>query len=155
MHTMRKSFFTAILMIAGAALFLHCARTYQPNSLPDRQLRFGSSGGFTGETIEYVLLPNGQVFRHDVSSDTYTETGRLSTATAKKYFAQADYLDWDHASGEPGNMNFFLAYYDDDTERRHFSWSTSTSQTPDAFNRLYTELMAEVSRLNTASSSNR
>ncbi len=148
---MRKSFLTAILLVAGAAFLLHCARTYQAANLPERQLRFGSSGGFTGETTEYVLLPNGQVFRHDVSNDTYTETGRLSAAVAKNYFAQADNLDWNRDNGEPGNLNYFVAYYDKGAERRHFRWSTSTSYTPDAFNRLYSELMADVSRLNTSS----
>ncbi|MEO6758357.1 MAG: hypothetical protein ABIO24_02805, partial [Saprospiraceae bacterium] len=59
-----KILLISITLLATAALFLFCKQPkYSAGNFPEKQLRWGSGGGFTGQVNSYVLLENGQLFK--------------------------------------------------------------------------------------------
>lgn len=120
-----------LLVLVGTIclLFYNC-KTYDPDKLPDTQLRFGSGGGITGMTTEYLLLKNGQVFTRAsrAGSGEWRELDHVEKAEVR-----ALYRTWENESvfkedvQQPGNMYYFIAMKKDSLEYRQ-SWGASGYQ---------------------------
>jgi hypothetical protein len=96
-------------MLTGAA----CKHThYMAENLPEKQLKWGTGGGFVGKESFYILLDNGQVFQHEpLMGDSIAEITSVKRRDAKAMFKVADEaglktLDFNH----PANMYSFLQY---------------------------------------------
>ena len=64
-----KTIILALAFPAAAFLFFACKQTrYAADNLPDRQLRWGSGGGYVGKETTYTLLDNGQIFIRETGS---------------------------------------------------------------------------------------
>ena len=88
-------------------------KTYSLEALPDQQLLFSSGGGFTGEWNDYLLLPNGQLFkrRRVVREVPMREQQPLDPKVAKDLFATFERQGFaDLGYDEPGNMTYVIEY---------------------------------------------
>ena len=89
-----------------------CKHTrYQAESgLPENQLQWGSGGGFVGKESYFILLDNGQIFKHEPAmGDSIAEIKGVKRRVAKSMFKAADAagittLDFKH----PSNTYMFI-----------------------------------------------
>ena len=118
---------------------------YTVDELPDKQLYFGNGGGFTGAVNEYMLLDNGQVFKHD--SGDYTELPKAKKKKAAALFKTYYDLKLDSLQfRRPGNMYFYLRMKDQDQE--YFtSWGNPGILPDSAIGVLYDDLMGLVRKV--------
>ncbi len=119
---------------------LACKTTkYSSDELPDRQLYFGNGGGFTGAVNEYMLLDNGQLFKHD--SGEYTELPKTKKKKAQALFKTYYDLKLDSLQfRRPGNMYFYLRMKD--KEQEYFtSWGNPNILPDSTIAVLYDNLM--------------
>ncbi|MCB9284955.1 MAG: hypothetical protein H6563_12835 [Lewinellaceae bacterium] len=111
---------TLWLSFLGAVLFLACLPVkYSLDELPAEQLYFGSGGGFTGATREFLLLRNGQVFRFEngVNKKDTFELEPLSRMDARDVFHRLDTLRLHNYNfAFPGNMRNFIRETDAQTD---------------------------------------
>lgn len=146
---MRNTLTLALLI----CLFLGC-KTYSPGNLPDEQLIFGSGGGFTGMTKEYMLLKNGQLFVREgrAGSGEWKEMPEVEKGSAK-----ALYRTWESNEmfkedvREPGNRYYFLTMKKDSLEYRQ-SWGASGYQPEESLQSLYQRAMELVKTATSPSS---
>lgn len=92
-------------------LLLFSCKTNQflSNELPADQLRFGKGGGITGTFTTYILLENGQLFRHQSLGDTMDPLASLKRKEAQSHWRQVAELGLtSYAFDQPGNMTYFL-----------------------------------------------
>ena len=72
-------------------------------------LRFGSSGGFTQQTMVYKLLSNGQLSKSDDITKESVLLKQLKKSQTKKIFGQVYTLGLDTLNlNSPGNMSNFI-----------------------------------------------
>ncbi len=109
LHTYRFYAVLGLLLGLGVA----CSSTqYTLDTLPERQLYFGSGGGFAGTTTEYMLLDNGQLFRNDPKG--YTPLEPAKAGEARRAFKQFYKMKLDTLSyNEPGNLYYFIRMKDE------------------------------------------
>ena len=105
-----------LLTLAAVVALATCAtsRRYAADDLPAERLTFTWGGGVTGETKEYVVLPNGQVFsRRSVLTDLpLRERTALDPRVARDLFdtyVQQGFgeLGYD----DPGNMTYTVRHH--------------------------------------------
>jgi len=99
------------LLIFAPLTFLFGCKTTQftKNNLPDKQIRVGGGGGFTGHITEYIFLENGQVFKHYPLRQDTTEITKLKKKVATALFAKIDSLQLDSIEhNHPGNMYYYV-----------------------------------------------
>jgi len=143
-----KILLIALAVFASAALFWFCKNTkYAPNTLPDRQLRWGNGGGFVGKEITYTLLDNGQIFTQK-TGEALTESASTKRRTAKSIFKTAETLglaalDFQH----PGNTYKFIEIQSGGAVRR-ISWGDAEHPVSQGVADLYTQLAALVKKDN-------
>ena len=126
----------AVLAVALAAALAMCAsaKRYTADALPPERLTFRWGGGFTGQTKEYVLLPNGQLFgRRSVLSDLpLREYEPLDKKVADDLFET--YVDLGFGTlgyDDPGNMTYTVAYATA-TDSTAITWGGSEVQPSEA-----------------------
>ncbi len=108
LHTYR--FYVVLGLMLGLSVACNSVQ-YTPETLPDRQLHFGSGGGFAGATTEYVLLDNGQLFRHEPKG--YEELPSAKAGMARRAFKQFYKMKLDTVNyQEPGNLYYFIRMQD-------------------------------------------
>lgn len=136
-----------LLLLIGCLGLCYCqAKIYQAPDFPDRQLQFGSAGGFTGEVRTFYLLPNGQLFVHSSTEGRYRELARLGKSAAKTYFQQAANMTWSPPDDSAaGTMNFFLRYQTAQQTQQSVEWLAGSTLNTE-YGRLYEALMEEVQR---------
>lgn len=130
-------------------LFFSC-KTYTLSELPDQQLHFGSGGGFTGMTTEYMLLKNGQLFvrKGRAGSGAWEEM-----ETVEKSAAKALYSTWENQAlfkeniKKPGNIYQFITMKKDSLEYRQ-SWGASGYQPDESLQSFYQRAMDLVKTAN-------
>lgn len=103
---------TLWLAVLGLLLFAACLPVkYALEDLPDQQLYFGSGGGFTGASKEYLVLQNGQVYLFDLGvhkQDTF-ELETIPRLEARGLFKQLDSLRLQKYNFVyPGNMRYYI-----------------------------------------------
>lgn len=120
---MQKRMLLSLFLMMALLLVFSCkTTTYTSENLPEKQLYFGSGGGFTGLVTEYLILENGQLFKVP-SPGQYEEMDRV-----KRKKAEAVYLDYnslgfsDLIFNQPGNIYYFIRMVDGETEN-YISWS--------------------------------
>lgn len=83
-------FFAALIFVLlGSCNSLKLQR-YTPETFPSERVHFGSKLGESAHPSEYVLLPNGQLYRNERDSMRYVELPSVSYREARSIF---DYLE--------------------------------------------------------------
>jgi len=120
---MKTVMFILIPFVGTVLLFFSCRSSkVPPENYTDKQIRFGSGGGFTGMVKEYALLDNGYIYEKNSIEDTYTLNTRVSRKERKKCFAQARELSLSElAFSHPGNRYYFIEYQDS-TGQNRITW---------------------------------
>ena len=141
---MRKPFLYLTPFILIILTFSFCkTTTYTTDNLPTRQLYFGSGGGFTGAVSEYLVLDNGQVFKHP-SANVYNEMKKTSAKKAAALYTQYDEGKiGDIRFNRPGNMYYFIRMVDGDSEH-YISWGDSNKNNHPKLKELHLNLMKTV-----------
>lgn len=109
-----------ILFSAFLIVFSACSSArFTADSLPKRQLLFGSGGGFVGKYTSNVLLENGQIFQKESVGGQFEEQKGIRKRKARAFFQAAEELelgamDFNH----PGNLSSFLEFQTDSTTAR-------------------------------------
>jgi len=117
-----KTIIILLTLLATAFLFFACKHPkYAPGNFPDRQLRWGSGGGFAGKETMYTLLDNGQIFVREKGGQL-TEIAKTKGKKAKALYEMIETLglqnlDFKH----PGNTYDFIEVLSGDSVHR-ISW---------------------------------
>ena len=81
-----------------------------PESFPGQQIIISEGGGFSGQTTQYILLDNGQVFIKTVFPESIKEIDHLDKKSSREIFNRLDLLNIkDIKFLHPGNMTYLLA----------------------------------------------
>lgn len=138
-----KTILISVALLATAVLFWFCKQQpkYTPDAFPEKQLRWGSGGGFVGKETKFTLLENGQVFKDEPNRKT-VELEKTKAKKAKSLFKTADELglltlDFQH----PGNMYDFVEYQQGEVSKR-ISWGNSNFPVDSKIKELLVELKA-------------
>ncbi len=110
-------------LITGLGSFLlvltlsRCAtgKTYTIDTLPAERLLFRYGGGFTGQSQEYMLLPNGQLFyrREVINELPFREVAPVDPKVAKDLFDTYEKQDFAALTyDDPGNMTYTITRVD-------------------------------------------
>jgi hypothetical protein len=121
------------ILITGALVLLYCSckpTLYTIDKLPDKQLRWGSGGGFVGKETSYTLLENGQLFYQGVGK-ALAEVQKTKAKKAKNIFKSVENLklttlDFKH----PGNTYSYIEVVNASDSHR-IIWGDK-QHTPDA-----------------------
>ena len=114
-----KILLISITLLATAMLFWFCKQPkYTVGKFPDKQLRWGTGGGFVGRENTFTLLENGQIFKSEPNGQM-TEQTKTKASKAKKIYETAETiglakLDFQH----PANTYSFLEYQEGDMVQR-------------------------------------
>lgn len=119
---------------------------YTSDTLPDNRLHFGSSGGFSGEIREYVLLlDSGRILFDNQLTGEVEKIGKLSKEKFAAVQQEVAAINFSGPAPRPANRNIAVTLYRDGTAHQ-LQWAGSNA--PDAAaGRCFTELMAEVRRM--------
>ncbi|MEL6986854.1 MAG: hypothetical protein AAGK97_03400 [Bacteroidota bacterium] len=83
-------------------------------SYKEKQLIFGSGGGFTGGTVETIILDNGQVFRHNSLNEEIIELKKLKKKLTKEIFEKYYSLALnDMELNQPGDLYRYIKLKDE------------------------------------------
>jgi len=136
---MKITILLSTILLAMVTIFACNTTKYTADELPDKQFYFGNGGGFTGAVNEYMLLDNGQLFKHD--SGEYTELPKVKKKKAAELFKTYYDLKLDELQfRRPGNMYYFLRMKDKDTEY-YTSWGNPAALPDSLITVLYDDLM--------------
>lgn len=104
-----------------ATIFLLQACTnskYSVEKLSEKQIRWGTGGGFAGKESTHILCDNGQIFKRDIVGVT-TKYGKTKEKKAKELFKTIESLELSKAEfTHPGNTYSFLEWQDGDMVSR-------------------------------------
>ena len=115
-----KMLLIALAAFAAAVLFWFCKHhpKFTPGNFPDRQLRWGSGGGFVGKETTYTLLDNGQVFVLKMGCEL-TEAGSTKPRKAKSLYKTSETLGLATLNFQhPGNTYNFIEVLSGDAIQR-------------------------------------
>lgn len=134
--------YTLLLLFASSLLCFSCKHTkYTAEKLPEKQIRWGTGGGFVGKEKSHILLDNGQIFSRDIVGLT-TEAAKTKAKKAKALFKTAETIglakmEFDH----PANTYLFLEFQDGDAVSR-IVWGDKASSVGQPVEDLYGALNA-------------
>ncbi len=136
--------FLLIITLLVLLVFFSCkTTTYSTDNLPEKQLYFGSGGGFTGLVTEYLLLANGQLFKHP-SPDVFEELDKVKKKKAEEIYARYYEVGFDNLIfNQPGNIYYFIRMVDGEAEN-YISWSDRRPLPEEEMMAFYKELMETV-----------
>jgi hypothetical protein len=100
---------TLLLLLGTACLIgLTQCKKYTADKLPEKQIRWGFGGGFTGLETTFVLLPNGQKFTK-VGQGNLEAIPRIKRSEARKIFKLLSKVDVQKTpAGTPSNKYEFM-----------------------------------------------
>ncbi|MBK8557024.1 MAG: hypothetical protein IPL65_15190 [Lewinellaceae bacterium] len=131
-----------ILCVTVLGFSLCKSNRYNTTNLPEKQIRWGTGGGFTAIEKTYILLENGQIFQPPVSlRDTLKEIKpAVKSKVAKNIYEIVEEnglstLDYMH----PGNLYSFIEVVNGDVVNR-ISWGDRNSAPPEAVTSIYEQL---------------
>lgn len=139
-------FFT---LYSGILLFVHCmSNKYTPVNYPFKQIIVGSGGGFTGESIEYVLLENGFCFKGSgLVEKKYERIGKLSKNETDQLFTNYQFLNLNARQiDQPGNKYFYLGLKKMEEEHR-MTWGAPNIEVPNQITLFYDLFMHQINLL--------
>jgi len=141
-----KFLLISIALLATATLFWFCKQPkYSAGNFPDKQLRWGSGGGFVGKENMFTLLENGQIFKSE-PNDKMTELEKTKAGKAKKLFELAQTLDLSKIDFQhPSNIYSFLEYQEGDMVKR-ITWGDPKFPVNEQVKGLFDQLNALVKK---------
>ena len=87
----------------------------------DNKIFFGSKGGFTNMSTDYVLFENGSICR--LQNDKVIKDGKISREEVKAIVASLEEMQFMSAkTDEPGNMTYYVSVVRGDS-RNAVQWS--------------------------------
>ena len=144
-----KILLIALAAFAAAVLFWFCKHQpkFTPGNFPDRQLRWGSGGGFVGKETTYTLLENGQIFIRKIGGEL-TDAGSTKPRKAKSLYKTSETLglanlDFQH----PGNTYSFIEVLSGDAVQR-ISWGNAQHPVDKGVAELFAQLNELVKKEN-------
>lgn len=88
------------------------------------EIQFGSSGGFTGKTSEYVIKQDGQVYK--ISDDNLNLINLIENSEIENIKKQLSELDFENIQlNEKGNITYFIELHTS-TYNNRIKWSDQT-----------------------------
>ncbi|MBK7935911.1 MAG: hypothetical protein IPJ82_01920 [Lewinellaceae bacterium] len=135
-----KTILLVFTFSAATLFFFACKPTqYTTENLPDRQLRWGSGGGYVGKETTYTLLDNGQVFVRETGGKL-AETTNTKPKKAKVLYETMgtlglSTLDFQH----PGNIYNFIEVLNG-TDINRISWGEKGHAVDQQVQDLYRQL---------------
>lgn len=117
------------LMILFLSVLTICCATQKQakNSATSfMEIKFGSSGGFTGMTNEYLIKQDGQVFKNaDNKLSLVNRIGKPEIENIEKQIADLNFenINWN----EKGNMTYFIEVQTSAYKNR-ITWSDQTQE---------------------------
>lgn len=119
------------------------SQEYSPETYPDKQLMFGSGGGFSGLVSTYVLLENGRIYDKPPTGDAYSRLTKISRKKAHEHFETAEELsNSEDGISEPGNIYHFV-WLISSTDTVSWTWGNPQKQPSEELEQLYKTLMEE------------
>ncbi len=104
--------FRFLLIVSSLLLFAQCKTTqdYQtPYEYEGRSISFGNGGGFTGKSVDFTLMDNGQIFKGLNKEGTVDMIKKISKDQVNQIFDTFDLLGFGELTiNSPGNMYFFV-----------------------------------------------
>ncbi len=139
---MKTNFQISLFLMLAFSLLASCkSQQYTAENLPEQQLVFGEGGGFTGAVTQYILLENGQIFKHYSMEASTVELGSVKKRTAKEMMKKVQAMQLDTMDvKQPGNMYYFLSYKTGEDEHR-VTWGAASYQVDSQIESFYKELM--------------
>jgi hypothetical protein len=135
--------FWILLSITACCCFACKTTTYTSENLPEKQLYFGSGGGFSGLVNEYLLLENGQMFKVP-SPGNYEDMDKVKRKKAEAIYEQYATLGFnDLIFNQPGNVYYFIRMVDGELEN-YISWSDQRSLPEVKMMEFYASLMETI-----------
>lgn len=134
--------FTILIVIA---VFFSCkSQQHTTEQLPDKQLVFGSGGGFSGANDAYVLLENGQVFHFNPLTETYTSLKNIQKKEAINFFKILKTLELSQTDfNHPGNLYYFLEEVNG-AEKHRVTWGSNDNEVDQEISTLYKDLKTAI-----------
>ncbi len=145
---MKTNLCTAQLILLTLLMLVSCkSQRYAPDQLPENQVVFGDGGGFTGAVTRYILLENGQLFKHYSLDDSMTDLGAISKREARAYFKEIENLQLAQKQvSQPGNVYYFLEHRSGDQTAR-CTWGDVDYQTDPSLLEMHRKLLAQVRQM--------
>ena len=135
-----KFILISLTLLATTVLWLACKHTkYTAEKLPEKQIRWGTGGGFVGKESAHILCDNGQIFNRDILGNT-SISGKTKGKKAKALFKTVEELglakmEYNH----PGNIYYFIEIQEVDIVSR-VVWGDKGSPVGKPIEDLYGEL---------------
>ena len=129
---------TLIIMILSVLTF-SCATQKQTKNMTTTfiEIKFGSSGGFTGMTNEYLLKQDRKVYKN--LSDTLSLINQIENSEIQSINKQLAELDFENLKlNEKGNMTYFIEVHTS-TYKNRITWSDQTQN--DTIKQFYKSLV--------------
>jgi hypothetical protein len=147
---LRLSVFILFSTIFFSIGFLQCkTQEFTPYDYKEEILIFGKGGGFTGESIEYSLLSNGQIFKGTNKEGNVIELKKLKKRKVDQIFKNYHLLKFDEMMiNRPGNIYYYLELKQGELKHK-IQWGAHDFNCPETLNIYFSNLMATVKTLNT------
>lgn len=129
---------TLIIMILSV-LITSCATQQQAKIPAVRfvQIKFGSSGGFTGITNEYLLKQDGRVFK--ITSDSFNKINQINKPEINNINSEIAELGFENLNlQEKGNITYFIEVQTSNFNNKT-TWTDQTQS--DGVKQLYKNLV--------------
>lgn len=124
-----------LILIFIAALTFSCAS--KKITQDSTEIKFGSTGGFTGMTNQYLIKGDGKVYKNSI--DTINAINELKKCELKIIHKQLNKLDFENLKlNEKGNMTYFIEVKTDKFQNK-ISWSNQAQN--DSINQFYKDLV--------------
>ncbi|WP_018342589.1 hypothetical protein [Cytophaga aurantiaca] len=119
-------------------------QTLHKDSIKTDYIEFGSGGGFSGASKNYLLTPSGDLYTFKnmlTDANTLTYIKKVKKCTAKKIFSYANkkQIIERYSYNEPGNMYQYITL-SVKNKKKNFVWGSSTSTPPAVIQTLSSKL---------------
>lgn len=136
-----KIILSSILCGLAALTFSSCTKHANPFDYTQKQLIFGSGGGFANQVNEYRLLENKRLYFRKNNDSTFTSLGRQKAKIVKGLFKESDVLFQETITfNEPGNMYYFVRLQKDN-QIQSVVWGRPNTEAPEKAKDLHKHLM--------------
>ncbi len=120
------------LILISLLLMVACKPTALLTPDNSNKICYGSYGGFAGLYTEYVLLPDGELYRKDGINAEYQKLSPIDREVSAQMFSILEDMRREYQPlDEPGNMSYFVRYESEDSDTLAWTWGGSNSR-PDS-----------------------
>lgn len=117
---------------------------------PRGQITIGNSGGFTGATTQYNILPTGEVTKIFGKKNEKTNLTPLSQTQLDTLYAQFEKIDIKNTKlTETGNLTKFITYTEPNQNTQYkITWGQPKKPAPEIIENFYTNTMKLLQKIN-------